>query len=53
MIAPAEHPYANKYGNEIVYMDTTASCIPDQLFAHSSNLLRLSQWPGSEVAGFL
>lgn len=52
MVTPAQYPYAKYYGNQIVYSDITAPCVPDQLFTHSSDLLRLGQFPGSEVAGF-
>lgn len=52
MEAPAENIYAHEYGGRICYTDTTAPCIPEQLFSDPGDLFRLSQFPASEVAGF-
>lgn len=52
MEAPAEFVYAPYYGGRICYTDTTAPCLPDQLFSDQGDYFRLSQFPASEVAGF-
>lgn len=51
MLTPGHYPYAEYYGNEIVYADVTAPCVPEKLLSHRADWLRLARWPGSELIG--
>lgn len=51
MLTPAHEPYSREYGYEIVYGDTTAPCVPEQLFKESEDIKRLAKWPISEAFG--
>lgn len=53
MLTPGHYPYAELYGNEIVYADTTAPCIPERMFSDKNDILRLIQWPSAEAIGLL
>lgn len=53
MLTPGHEPYANLYGNEILYRDTTAPCIPERMFNDERDILRLLQWPSAEALGML
>lgn len=51
MISPAQTVYAPRYDNNIPYLDITAPCIPRRLFEEEGDMLRLGQFPVSEVLG--
>ena len=51
MISPAQAAYATRYDNEIPYIDITAPCVPVRLFEDDGDMLRLGQFPISEVMG--
>jgi len=51
MVSPAQAAYAERYDNEIPYMDITAPCVPIRLFEEDGDMLRLGQFPMSEVMG--
>jgi len=53
MLASGQFPYAQIYGNEIIYTDITAPCIPEKLLAEQADLLRLARWPVAELVGSL
>lgn len=53
MLTPGHYPYAELYGNEIVYGDVTAPCVPERMFEDKGDLLRLLQWPSAEAIGML
>lgn len=53
MLTPGHYPYAEYYGNEIVYSDITAPCIPERMFNDKGDLLRLLQWPSAEALGMV
>jgi len=53
MLTPGHFPYAELYGNEIVYGDVTAPCVPKKLLSERADWMRLARWPGSEAMGTL
>lgn len=53
MLAPGHYPYAQHYGNEILYSDITAPCIPERMFEDKHDVMRLLQWPSAEAIGML
>lgn len=53
MLAPGHFPYADLYGNEIIYSDVTAPCVPRKLLSERADWMRLARWPGSEIVGTL
>lgn len=53
MLTPGHYPYAELYGNEIIYSDTTAPCVPERMFDNEGDLLRLLRWPSTEAMGLV